>query len=84
MISQKPEKTELTTMNYKRLSPTHYKVQLENKSPQVLVFSQTFDPLWTANGQGSVEAYGFLNAFPIVGSSEYDIYFTPQKYVWIR
>ena len=84
LISRKPSKTEVATMNYNRLSPAHYKVQVESKSPQVLVFSQTYDPLWTANNQGSVEAYGFLNAFPIAGSGEYDIYFKPQKYVWMQ
>ncbi len=84
VISQKSEKTEPATVSYRKISPAHYKVQLESKSPQVLIFSQTFDPLWTANGQGSVQAYGFLNAFPIAGSGEYDIYFTPQKYVWMQ
>lgn len=84
MISRKPEKTGLATVSYRKVSPAHYKVRLDGNGPQVLVFSQTFDPLWTANGQGSIEAYGFLNAFPVAGSGEYDIYFTPQKYVWTQ
>ncbi len=84
MISQKPKKTEPATVSYQKLSPAHYKVKLDGNGPQVLFFSQTFDPLWTTNSQGSVEAYGFLNAFPIAGPGEYDIYFTPQKYVWMQ
>ena len=84
MIFQEPEKTEPATVSYRKISPAHYKVRLESKSAQVLVFGQTFDPLWTANNHGSVEAYGFLNAFPTTGSGEYDVYFTPQKYVWIQ
>ena len=72
-------------ISYIKHNPTHYTVTIKNLSgPRVLAFSQNFDPLWRLNGQPAVPLYSFINGFSIPGSGEYDIYFTPQKYVWMQ
>ena len=69
-------------VDYTPVSPTHFKVRvtgLEDKS--LLVFSQNFDPLWTMNDVGAYPVYSFVNGFMVAENGEYDVYFTPQKYV---
>lgn len=72
-------------ISYFKHDPTHYTVTIKNLSgPGTLAFSQNFDSFWRLNGRLPVPLYSFINGFPIAGSGEYDIYFTPQKYVWMQ
>ncbi|KKR11738.1 MAG: hypothetical protein UT39_C0003G0007 [Candidatus Woesebacteria bacterium GW2011_GWA1_39_21] len=71
-------------VTYTRLSPTEYKVNISGlKSPITLAFSESFDSFWEANGVGSYPLYSFINGFRIDQDGTYDIYFSPQKYVFV-
>jgi hypothetical protein len=69
-------------VSYERLSPTHYKVSVSGiNNPVSLVFSESYDNMWTANDKTSYSVYSLLNGFYISKDGEYDVYFTPQKYI---
>lgn len=69
-------------LNYKRLSPTHYKISVTGvNKPTTLAFSESFDSLWQVNGDGSYPLYSFLNGFWVQKDGEYDVVFSAQKYV---
>ena len=69
-------------ITYKEISPTHYKVNVENLGgASTLLFSEAYNSMWTLNGQGSTKVYSLINGFGMQENGEYDIYFTPQKYV---
>jgi hypothetical protein len=74
-----PDSSKLT---YKYISPTHYLVNVEGlQNSATLAFSETYDSLWQANGKGSYPIYSLINGFIIDEDGEYDIYFSPQKYI---
>ncbi len=67
---------------FKMFDPTHYKISIENlTSPATLFFSDTFDNKWQLNSEESYPLYSLMNGFSIAQNGEYDLYFTPQKYV---
>ncbi len=69
-------------VTYEEVSPTQYKVSVEGLTkPGVLAFSESYDPLWQINGKGSIPLYGLINGFNIEKDGQYDVYFSPQKYV---
>ena len=76
-------------LSYERISPTHYKVEVEGLTkPSTLVFSESYDPLWkiaevgqTYSFRSSYPVYSLLNGLRIDKDGEYDVYFSPQKYV---
>lgn len=69
-------------VEYKRISPTHYKVKIEGlERPTTLAFSESFDTLWQANGLSSFPLYSLINGFYIENDGEYDVYFRAQKYI---
>lgn len=69
-------------VSYQVLAPTHYKVKVEGmKAPTTLFFSETFDDGWELNGQKGYKLYSLINGFWVDSDGEYDLYFTPQKYV---
>jgi len=69
-------------VEYKRISPTHYKVKIEGlERPTTLAFSESFDTLWQANGLSSFPLYSLINGFYIESNGEYDVYFSAQKYI---
>lgn len=71
-----------TSISYTRISPTEYKVNISGlNSPETLAFSESYDSLWTANGSSSYPLYSLINGFMIDHDGNYNIYFSPQKYV---
>jgi hypothetical protein len=69
-------------ITFKSLSPTHYKVNVNGiNKPVTLTFSEAYDPLWKANGVGSYPIYSLINGFVLVEDGEYDVFYTPQRYV---
>lgn len=69
-------------VDYERIAPTHYKVKVNGiTGPSTLVFSQNFDSLWSLEGKSPTKVYGLLNGFELKEDGEYDLYFTPQKYI---
>jgi len=72
----------LPTVSYQRINPTHYKVKVTKLTkPATLAFSESYDPLWEMGGQKSYPLYSLINGFMVNKDGEYDIYYTPQKYV---
>ncbi len=70
------------SITYESFSPTHYKIKVSSlDSPATLVFSETFDSLWTLDGKHSTKIYSLVNGFSVENDGEYDVYFEPQKYV---
>lgn len=75
-------------IKYQYINPAEYKVQVQDaKKDDILVFSEGFDPNWTAESSGfkinSSEFAGRLNSFklPKKGNYEFNVYYEPQKYV---
>jgi hypothetical protein len=67
---------------YTRISPIQYKVEVKGLTQSAtLAFSETYDPLWQANGTSSYPLYSLINGFMIDKDGTYDIYFSPQRYV---
>ncbi len=70
------------SLSYQRLSPTHYKVRINGlTSPTTVIFSESFDSLWTFDNKYSTKMYSLVNGFSVEHDGEYDVYFEPQKYV---
>lgn len=69
-------------LEYKEISPTHYSITITGLDhPRLLVFSQSFDPLWQLSGQSPTKTYGFLNGYWITQDGQYQLEFEPQKFV---
>lgn len=70
------------TVNYRRISPTQYKVSINGlMKPSTLVFSETYDRYWKLDGSEPYAVYSLLNGFDIEKDGEYDLYYEPQKWV---
>ncbi|MGC9203060.1 MAG: hypothetical protein ACP5HX_10390, partial [Thermoproteota archaeon] len=74
------------TINWKRVSPTAYLVEVGNLSSGLLVFNEGYDPLWVAKTDGSsfysVPAYSVLNSFFYnTTSGKILVEYQPQLYV---
>jgi hypothetical protein len=68
-------------------SPTHYQLRINSTRPFLLVFTETFDPLWKMKIDGStfanpVPVYYFLNGFAIdeLGQHIIELEYTPQTW----
>lgn len=73
---------ESVKVNYERIAPTHYKIRIEGlQYPSMLAFSESFDERWELNGQGGNRLYSLINGYWVTQDGEYDLYYTPQKYV---
>lgn len=76
-------------VNFTKINPTKYMVNLETNDPVFLVFSDSYHPLWRAYVTGreykSIIAYSFINSFYIPETSENTVIieFIGQRYVWI-
>lgn len=82
IFAQDSRREDDVAVDYKRISPTHYKVTVEGlKEPATLAFSETYDSLWKANGRASYPLYSLINGFQIEGDGEYDIVYSAQRYV---
>lgn len=69
-------------LEYERLSPTHYKVTVTGAvAPTTLVFSESYNQLWSLNGSEPFPAYSLFNGFEVASDGEYDLYFQAQRYV---
>lgn len=77
----------IPTITYERIAPTYYKVSVSGLTkPSTLVFSETYDPLWRiydhdGNEGKPYKLYSLINGFNVEKDGEYDVYFTPQKFV---
>ncbi len=76
-------------LSYTKISPAHYKVSIKGlEGSATLVFSESYDSLWrienvqTGEKESSYPLYSLINGFYIEKDGEYDIYFSPQKYVY--
>ncbi len=68
-------------------SPTHYLLRVNSTTPFLLVFTETYDPLWkikidSSTPVSSIPAYYFLNGFAIdePGQHMIEIEYTPQTW----
>ena len=75
-------------INYQMINPAHFRVSIDGiVLPVTLAFSETYDPLWeieeqeTGKKNKSYPLYSLINGFAIEKNGEYDVYFSPQKYV---
>jgi len=74
------------SVNYERINPCTYKVNVNASEPFTLVFSDTYDPSWKAYTSeeefSSSQAYSLVNSFRInkTGQFTLTIYFTGQNY----
>ncbi|OGM31299.1 hypothetical protein A2803_03850 [Candidatus Woesebacteria bacterium RIFCSPHIGHO2_01_FULL_44_21] len=69
-------------VKHERLSPTKYKVTVSGlNSPATLVFSETYNPLWTMSGENGFKVYSMFNGFLVETNGEYEVVFEAQKYV---
>ncbi|MEK7090987.1 MAG: hypothetical protein AAB887_00585 [Patescibacteria group bacterium] len=69
-------------VSYQQLGPAHYRVKVTGLThPATLAFVQNYDPFWKLSGQTPIPLYGMINGFSIPGAGEYDLIFSPQKYV---
>ena len=70
------------TVSYTAITPTHYKIKITGlTSAATLFFSETYDNGWQLGSQSSYPLYSLINGFTLTKDGEYDLYFTPQKYV---
>jgi len=73
-------------ISYEKVDPVQYRVHVEASEPFLLIFSDSYNPLWKAyvdNVELSpVTAYSFVNGFFInkTGSFDVTLYFTGQTY----
>lgn len=78
----KPLQQNLAEVNYKKISPTEYKIKLINvNGPTTIAFSQRYDKYWKIDNQSPVPLYSLINGFLVPGEGEYVVKFTPQKYL---
>ena len=69
-------------------TPSEYKLSINVKSPEILIFGESFDPNWIAKAPSEViksRNYSGLNSFvlPKAGSYNINIFYVPQKWVTI-
>jgi hypothetical protein len=73
-------------VKFVEINPSEYSVHVNSTAPFYLVFRQTYNPLWKANGDGvdvnPTIAYSFVNSFYFdrVGSFDLRIRFLGQMY----
>jgi hypothetical protein len=79
-------------ISWEMVSPVKYRITINNEQinegNKRFVFSETYDPKWRLSGKGiivySEKTYDGLNSFIIPAKNgTYELYYTPQKYVWI-
>ncbi len=82
LMTRKSVLSNLATVSYKKISPTHYKILIDNlQSPQTLVFSHSYEPFWKLNGAAPLRVFSILNGFEVTRNGEYDLVFGPQQLV---
>jgi hypothetical protein len=70
------------TVSYTDTTSTHFKIKITGLiSQSTLFFSETYDSGWQLDSQSSYPLYSLINGFTVTKDGEYDLYFTPQKYV---
>jgi hypothetical protein len=81
--------TEKSDLNLEIMSqsPTHYMLRVNSTRPFLLVFTETYDPLWKIKIDGStfanpMQVYYFLNGFAIDESGQHiiELEYTPQTW----
>jgi hypothetical protein len=84
-----PKEPTAQVTEYEKISPTHFKVNVNASAPFALAFAETYDPMWVAyvNGERleSVILYSVMNGFWInqTGQLEITIEYEPQKWFYI-
>lgn len=70
------------TVSYEKIAPTFYKVKIKKVTkPFTIAFSDTYDSLWEMGSQSSFPLYSLINGFRVEKDGEFDVYYSPQKYV---
>jgi hypothetical protein len=88
-LSQLFSKQNNTTLNFTTVNPTLYKVKVSTNSPFVLVFDNSYAPMWKAYINGKeitpFEINSYANGYFINESGDYEltIEFIPQRYLVI-
>jgi hypothetical protein len=73
-------------ISYYKINPCEYRVHIENNKPSILVFSESYHPLWKGYIKGeeisSIPVYSMVNSFYIknTGSSDIELRFIGQGY----
>jgi hypothetical protein len=74
------------SLSFEKLNPCTYRVHVNASGPFTLIFSETYDPLWTASTNDevftSIPAYSLVNSFHVnkTGQFTMTIYYTGQSY----
>ena len=74
---------------YEKVSPTLWMVSMNISQPSMLVFTESYDPLWVAHLNSkkiqSISLYGVINGFWInhTGHLEITIEYEPQRWFYI-
>ena len=75
-----------TVLNFRKIDPCTYRVSAKLVEPSLLVFSESYNPLWKAYVNGNevspLKTYSLVNGFPIseTGTLEITIRFKGQMY----
>ena len=82
-------KSEAAVLNYKKIDSTRYEVEIRSTAPFILVFAETFDEFWVAQGSGmdkieSVPVYGMLNGFYIEKTGNFSIIIEYEPQQWFN
>ncbi len=80
--SKMDEAKNLSKVSFKEINPTYFRVTVSGLTvPETVVFSESYDPRWELNGKSSIPIFGLINGFKVNKDGEYDLIFTPQKYL---
>jgi hypothetical protein len=80
------KETPAKILNYQKIDPTKYEVEVNATEPFMLAFAETYDPLWAAYVHGerldSIPLYSIINGFWInqTGALTISIEYEPQKW----
>ena len=64
-------------------TPTRYNLGFSGEGKSILLFSQSYDPLWSAKGVSSLPVYGFINGFIVESNRNVVVEYLPQRYIQI-
>lgn len=70
-------------VSFKQINPAKYEISISGlRKPELLVFSESYDPLWVLNGKKSIPVYSILNGFEVDKDGVYTLEYLPQRFVY--